>query len=260
MPTPLDLLLDPVSLTIFTCYGLLMLWEYFWPANRLAAANYWRLKNMSSFALFFFLSSYLPLAWDTFFAQWQILNLSALDTLSATLIGLLLYEFAVYIWHRSMHKSNTLWRVFHQMHHSAERVDSWSAFWFSPLDMIGWTLLGSIALVLIVGIPPEAATNIILLTTFFAIFQHCNIRTPRWLGYFIQRPESHSIHHAKGVHAYNYSDLPLYDMLFGTFRNPQYANTKSGLYPGASDAIVDMLLTKDLSDNNAELRGDTQQA
>ena len=54
-----------------------------------------------------------------------------------------------------------------------------------------------------------------------AIFQHANVRTPRWLGYFVQRPESHSLHHERGVHRDNYSDLPVFDMLFGTFRNPR---------------------------------------
>ena len=53
-----------------------------------------------------------------------------------------------------------------------------------------------------------------------AAFQHANLRTPRWLGYLIQRPESHSVHHARGVHAFNYCDFPLIDMLFGTLRNP----------------------------------------
>ena len=37
-----------------------------------------------------------------------------------------------------------------------------------------------------------------------------NVRTPQWLGYLVQRPESHSVHHQRGVHAYNYSDLPLF--------------------------------------------------
>ena len=57
--------------------------------------------------------------------------------------------------------------------------------------------------------------------TFSAMFQHMNKRTPHWVGYFIQRPESHSLHHGRGVHAYNYADLPLVDMLFGTFANPE---------------------------------------
>jgi hypothetical protein len=30
-----------------------------------------------------------------------------------------------------------------------------------------------------------------------AVFQHTNIRTPQLLGYIVQRPESHSVHHAR---------------------------------------------------------------
>ena len=46
-------------------------------------------------------------------------------------------------------------------------------------------------------------------------------RTPRWLGYVIQRPEAHGLHHELGEHRRNYSDFPLWDMLTGTFVNPE---------------------------------------
>jgi sterol desaturase/sphingolipid hydroxylase (fatty acid hydroxylase superfamily) len=36
-----------------------------------------------------------------------------------------------------------------------------------------------------------------------------------WLGSVFQRPESHCVHHQEGVHSFNYSDLPLWDMLLG---------------------------------------------
>ena len=45
--------------------------------------------------------------------------------------------------------------ISHQWHHSAERLDTWGAFWFSPLDMVGWTALFSLALTL-VGLSPAA--------------------------------------------------------------------------------------------------------
>ena len=78
---------------------------------------------------------------------------------------------------------------------------------------------------------------------FNAAFQHANIRTPRWLGYLIQRPESHGVHHGRGIHRYNYADLPLWDMVFGTFRNPQPEATPrtAGFYPGASARLATML-------------------
>ena len=133
------------------------------------------------------------------------------------------------------------------MPHSAERLDTFGAFYFSPLDMIGFTLLGSLCLVLGVGVAPQAATLILLLTTFMSIFQHANVRTPRWLGYLVQRPESHAIHHGRGIHAGNYADLPLLDMLFGTFRNPPAHVAETGFYPGASRRVMDMLLWRDVS-------------
>jgi sterol desaturase/sphingolipid hydroxylase (fatty acid hydroxylase superfamily) len=146
-----------------------------------------------------------------------------------------------------MHGSNFLWRTVHQMHHIAERLDTYGAFWFSPLDMVGWTALGSLCLTLIVGVTPAAATLVLLTTNFLAIFQHANIRTPRWMGYFIQRPESHTVHHGRGLHRYNYSDLPLMDMLFGTFRNPASYDMETGFYDGASGRVLDMLAFRDVS-------------
>ena len=66
-----------------------------------------------------------------------------MGVLKGALVGVLLYELGVYLWHRQMHRSNFLWKTFHQMHHSAERLDTYGAFFFSPLDMIGWTVRNS---------------------------------------------------------------------------------------------------------------------
>jgi sterol desaturase/sphingolipid hydroxylase (fatty acid hydroxylase superfamily) len=153
----------------------------------------------------------------------------------------------MYAWHRGMHGSTLLWRGFHQMHHSAERIDTFGAFWFSPLDMIGWTALFSLCLTLGVGLTPAATTVVLLATTFLSVFQHANIRTPRWLGYFIQRPESHSYHHARELHAGNYADLPIFDLLFGTLRNPRDFATEAGFYEGASKRVPEMLRGVDVT-------------
>ena len=82
---------------------------------------------------------------------------------------------------------------------------------------------------------------------FAAFLQHANIRTPRWLGYIIQRPEAHGIHHQRGVHGYNYADLPLWDMVFGTFRNPAIWREQAGFYEGGSKRIGAMLIGRDIS-------------
>ncbi|HEX5652431.1 MAG TPA: sterol desaturase family protein [Chitinophagaceae bacterium] len=247
MPSPIDILLDPVSLAILGMYALLMGWEALFPARKLPAIPFWRIKGITFYFLFFFLSSYLPLLYAEWLPATQLFNLSGLNPIAGGIIGILLYEFGLYVWHRVMHRNSTLWRIFHQMHHSAERLDTYGAFYFSPFDMVGWTVLGTVCFSLITGLAPQSITIVLLVTNFFSIFQHANIKTPAWLGYIIQRPESHAIHHAKGIHAYNYSDLPLFDILFGTFRNPARYEHEAGFYYGASGRIKDMLLFRDLN-------------
>ncbi len=247
MPSPLEILLDPISLIIIGLYGFLYLWETLFPGRQLPKVRFWHLRGISMFFFFFYLSTYLPLIWDEYLAQFQLFDLSGLNTFAATVLGVLLYEFGVYVWHRLMHHSDLLWRIFHQMHHSVERIDIPSTFYFSPMDMIGWTMLGSLCFALIVGLSPQAITLVLLITTFLGMFQHANIKTPSWLGYIIQRPESHTIHHAKDIHAYNYSDLPIFDILFGTFRNPKSYTHETGFYLGASSKIWKMLTFRDVS-------------
>jgi sterol desaturase/sphingolipid hydroxylase (fatty acid hydroxylase superfamily) len=247
MPSPIDLLLDPIAIGVFSIYAALILYEAFAPARQLPAVRGWKWRGLAAFVVYFFVSSYLPLLWTEHLARFQLFDLTALGTWGGALVGLLVYEAGVYAWHRTMHGNTVLWRAFHQMHHSAERLDTYGAFWFSPLDMIGWTALASIALTLVVGITAEAATVVLLATTLLAVFQHSNIRTPRWLGFIVQRPESHSYHHERGVHARNYSDLPVFDLLFGTFHNPRDFAPATGFWDGASSRVLDMLRLRDVA-------------
>ena len=247
MPTPIEILLDPISLIILAMYTGLMIWEALFPARELPKIPHWKLKGLTSFAIFFYLSSYLPLIVDPYLESFRLFDLTGLGTLGGAVTGILLYEFGVYLWHRAMHKSDFLWRTFHQMHHSAERLDTYGAFFFSPMDMIGFTLLGSICFALLIGITPQAITIVLLITTFFSIFQHANVKTPHWIGYLVQRPESHAIHHAKGIHQQNYSDLAIFDLLFGTFYNPKSYEHETGFYPGASAKVWQMLTFQDVN-------------
>lgn len=247
IPSPLELIADPVSLVVFGLYGALMVAEAVFPGRDLPVVRGWRLRGLAAFVVFFFLSSYAPMLWDAALAEHRLLDLTGWGTLGGAVAAVLVYELLVYFWHRAMHQSEALWRAFHQMHHSAERLDTYGAFYFSPLDMIGWSLLGSLAMVLVLGLSPGAATVALLVTTFLGIFQHANIRTPRWLGYVVQRPESHTIHHGRGIHGYNYSDLPIFDILFGTFANPADFEVDTGFYDGASQRVPEMLVFADVS-------------
>jgi len=49
------------------------------------------------------------------------------------------------------------------------------------------------------------------------------------------------------VHRYNYSDLPLWDMVFGTFRNPPTWEGEVGFYTGGSARVWEMLIGRDVT-------------
>src|SRR5688572_26402033 len=152
MPTPLEILFDPISLIILSMYGMLMLWEALFPGRKLPVVKYWKLKGLLAFGIFFYISSYLPMIINPFLEPYQLFDLTGLGAVWGGIFAVLLYEFGVFVWHYCMHRSNFLWKTFHQMHHSAERLDTYGAFFFSPWDMIGWTFLGSICFSLVAGL------------------------------------------------------------------------------------------------------------
>ena len=48
-------------------------------------------------------------------------------------------------------------------------------------------------------------------------------------------------HHQQGLHHYNYSDIPVWDMLFGTYKNPAVVDNKAG-FPDNNENKVWALL------------------
>jgi len=176
-------------------------------------------------------------AWWPAPADWPDL---AVGTLS-----FLLTSFVFYWWHRLTHFSDALWRWVHQLHHSAKRIEALTAFFAHPLDSAAAVLIGSLCSYLVLGASPLAAAWSLLLTGLFDMFLHADIRTPHWVGWFIQRPEMHRVHHAHGHHAQNYG-LPIWDALFGTYLNPRDWVDRCGFDDDKSARIQDMLLGRDV--------------
>lgn len=164
-----------------------------------------------------------------------------------TLAGIVISELVVYWAHRLHHRVPFLWRWIHQLHHSAERVDVFGAAYFHPFEILEGAVVGFLLFDVVLGLVPEATFLAILWQAWNGVFQHGNIRTPAWLGYFVQRPEAHALHHQRGVHDYNFANLPLWDIVFGTFRNPVAWQGTAGFYSGASRETLPMLLGRDIS-------------
>jgi sterol desaturase/sphingolipid hydroxylase (fatty acid hydroxylase superfamily) len=158
----------------------------------------------------------------------------------------LLSTFVFYWWHRLRHESDFWWLATHQFHHSPSRIETITAFYKHPTEVALDTVLNLSLSFLLLGVSIEAFVAHTACIASSQFFVHMNVATPRWVGYFIQRPEMHRIHHEFGVHKNNYADLPLWDMLFGTYRNPATVAVDCGFEPQREQRIVDMLSFKDL--------------
>jgi sterol desaturase/sphingolipid hydroxylase (fatty acid hydroxylase superfamily) len=113
--------------------------------------------------------------------------------------------------------------------------------------MVMQALMQLFATVIVLGLVPLAAALVGYVAAFYGLFQHWNVRTPRWLGYLIQRPEAHCEHHRLGVHADNYGDLPLWDLLFASFRNSATFAGECGFAAPADRRMLAMLAWRDVN-------------
>ncbi|MDH5649191.1 MAG: sterol desaturase family protein [Gammaproteobacteria bacterium] len=235
------------TITLATIPAFLLL-DFLIQKRKFNKPRYWRLQGLLVTGAIFYFTGEIGVFWGTVTEGYSLLNLSGLGIAAGTVIGILVYELVHYWYHRAAHTWNWLWFAGHQMHHSAESLDAFGAYYLHPFDAAMFTTWGSLVFFPLLGVAPEAGAIAALFLTFNAMFQHANIKTPHWLGYLIQRPESHTIHHGRGIHRYNYADLPLWDMVFGTFRNPRSVEGQEvGFYNGASTRIPAMLIGKDVS-------------
>ena len=118
------------------------------------------------------------------------------------------------------HEHPLLWRGFHQIHHSPQRLEVITSFYQHPGEMVVNSIIGTFLVYAFLGLSPEAGGVYTLCTALGEFFYHTNVKTPRWVGFFFQRPEMHRIHHQVGRHKNNYGDITWWDMLFETYENP----------------------------------------
>lgn len=185
--------------------------------------------------------------WDGWLVRNRPWSADGLGLIGGAVVGYIVVTFIYYWWHRARHSSDFLWRWFHQFHHSPTRIEVITSFYKHPFELLANGILSSAIVYTLVGLDVETAMAAILLTGIAELFYHWNVKTPYWVGFVIQRPESHLVHHQEGLHAFNYGDLPLWDMLFGTFRNPKSWNARCGFADDREQRIGDLLLGRDVN-------------
>jgi sterol desaturase/sphingolipid hydroxylase (fatty acid hydroxylase superfamily) len=233
-----------ISIIVLGLAGVMILVELLvgarpWPR----IAGWWR-RAIALNAIQFGIALLAGFTWERLLVDWRLWSVEGLGVTGSALVGYVAITFIYYWWHRARHQVPFLWRWLHQVHHSPSRIEIITSYYKHPVEIVINSILSTLILYLLIGVGTEAAAYAILLTGLAELFYHWNVRTPHWLGYLVQRPESHCVHHQQHVHHFNYADLPLWDMLFGTFRNPSEWRSSCGFEGNREERLGDMLRGK----------------
>ena len=166
------------------------------------------------------------IAWVSLWAEssgFGLLRLAQLPSIIATIMAILLFDGWMYLWHRSNHEINFLWR-FHRVHHSDPEMDATTATRFHTGEILISSAL-RLAVIPLLGITVGQLLVYEMLLLPVILFHHSNIRFPdradRWLRLVIVTPAIHRVHHSRlrSETDSNYSSVfSFWDRIAGTFR------------------------------------------
>lgn len=232
---------------IFAVFVLCFLLERARPGWRLPAVRgwWWRVLAVNGAQLAVVVLA--GVTWERWALHASLLHLSDhVGPASGGVIAYVIATFVFYWWHRARHESDVLWRLFHQIHHSPQRLEVITSFYKHPVEMVVNSLIGSALVYALLGLTLEAGAVYTLCTALGEFFYHTNVTTPRWIGLFFQRPEMHRIHHEHGRHRNNYGDIVWWDMMFGTYENPARFTGTCGFDDAREHRLADMLRWRDV--------------
>lgn len=209
------------TLAISIAIGLVMLAaEQVWPGVKQPRVPRW-LARAIAINLFQILTVIVAgVTWNRWLQGWSLFSCYQLSPWFGALLAYIASTFVFYWWHRVRHESPFWWRVAHQIHHSATRIEVLAAFYKHPFEIIINSMLSAIVVLPLMGCSTEQSGLYTILIALGELFYHWNVHTPRWIGRVFQRPESHRIHHQRDRHTKNYSDLAVWDQLWDTYSNP----------------------------------------
>jgi sterol desaturase/sphingolipid hydroxylase (fatty acid hydroxylase superfamily) len=224
-------------------FGLVMLvWETRRPGRHFPLVAGWLPRAFALTAIQALIAWLATVTWDRWTPHLAVWHLGGRGLVPDALLGYVVITFVFYWWHRARHKIPFLWRWFHQVHHSACRIEVLTSFYKHPVEILVNSVLTSSIVYVLLGLDPVSASLTVALTGLGELFYHWNVKTPYWLGYVFQRPESHCVHHQRGHHTNNFSDFPVWDLLFGTFENPRVGPAECGFDPDIERQLAALLI------------------
>jgi len=189
---------------------------------------------------------------------WGLLNLLAVPSWVAFLVGIVLLDVVLYFQHVMFHAVPTLWRL-HRVHHADQDFDITTGTRFHPIEIM-LSLLVKCAAVAALGAPAVAVLAFEVLLNAAAMFNHANASLPakadRWLRWFVVTPDMHRVHHSviydESSSNFGFS-VPWWDRLFGTYRaQPRLSHQSMAIgvdaFRSAEDLRLDQLLIQPFRD------------
>lgn len=236
-------------LVIFGCVFItaigMIVWEAKFPRQKWPQVKSWWMRAFIMNGAQITIAYLTGLFIDAYFSRYALMHLK-FHSVVQIILGYLTITFVYYWWHRLRHKS-VFWELFHQVHHSPVRLEIITSFYKHPLEISANGILSSAIIYFALGMDPSLGAIVVGITGLMELFYHWNIKTPYWLGFIVQRPESHCIHHQRNKHHFNYSDLPIWDILFGTFHNPKESEFVCGFPNNKEQNLKDMLVFKNIT-------------
>ena len=222
--------------------------ERIWPGRNLPHVRGWYIRSV--FINLIQLTIILSLAkiWYDIFGRESIFQLSYLDAPALEgFIGWFIGTLIFYWWHRIRHVKG-FWQIFHQVHHSPSRIEVLTSFYKHPIEIVTNSFLSAFILFPLLGCSMLGTFWYNFFAATGEYFYHTNYKSPNWLRYFIQTPELHSIHHQLDVHKYNFSDIPIWDRIFGTYKDTIKFMPRCGFPDKNEERFTEMLLFKNVYD------------
>lgn len=177
---------------------------------------------------------------------WGLFNIMETPVSVAVVVSIVILDLAIYLQHVMFHAVPALWRL-HRMHHADLEFDVTTGLRFHPAEIL-LSMGIKLAVVMALGPPAVAVLIFEVLLNATAMFNHSNVRLPRFvdrvLRLIVVTPDMHRVHHSIRPEETNSNfgfNLPWWDRLLGTYRAQPLAG-----HEGMSIGIEQFRTTRDL--------------
>ena len=156
----------------------------------------------------------------------RVAGLHMPTTLTTTVLAVVAVDFCYYWEHRTAHRWQWLWQLYHATHHSSDRYNVPVAYRVSFANHFVAPLF--YAPLALIGFEPLLIASLQLLVIHYQAWVHTElIGTLGWLDRIFNTPANHRIHHstARAHQHRNFGAIfMIWDRLFRTYHAPEAVN------------------------------------